>query len=135
MDASTIFLIAADAVLFLHVLIVAFIAFGLLLIFAGKAFDWLWVRNPWFRLVHLAAVAVVVVQSWFGIICPFTSVEMTLRSRAGDSVYIGSFMSHWLENILYYQLPSWVFIVCYMVLGIMVVISWYWIRPRRFTKF
>lgn len=132
MDTSTIFLIAADAVLFLHVLIVAFIVMGLLLIFAGKAFAWLWVRNPWFRLTHLAAVAVVVVQSWFGVICPLTSIEMALRSRAGDSVYPGSFISHWLENILYYQLPPWVFVVCYMVLGVMVVISWFWIRPRRF---
>ena len=132
MDTSTIFLIAADAVLFLHVLIVAFIVIGLLLIFAGKAFSWLWVRNPWFRLTHLAAVAVVVVQSWFGVICPLTSIEMALRSRAGDSVYPGSFISHWLENILYYQLPPWVFVVCYMVLGVLVVISWFWIRPRRF---
>ena len=132
MDSSTIFLLAADAVLFLHVLFVAFIVIGLLLIFAGKAYDWLWVRNPWFRLTHLAAVAVVVVQSWFGVICPLTSVEMALRSRAGDSVYPGSFISHWLENLLYYQLPPWVFVVCYMVLGIMVVTSWFWIRPRRF---
>lgn len=135
MDTSTIFLMAADAVLFLHVLIVAFIVIGLLLIFTGKAFAWLWVRNPRFRLTHLAAVAVVVVQSWFGVICPLTSIEMALRLRAGDSVYPGSFISHWLENILYYQLPPWVFVVCYMVLGIMAVISWFWIRPRRFTKF
>ena len=132
MDSSTIFLLAADAILFLHMLFVVFIVIGLLLIVAGKVYDWLWVRNPWFRLIHLAAIAVVVVQSWFGVICPFTSVEMVLRSRAGDSVYPGSFMSHWLESLLYYQLPPWVFVVCYMVVGVMAVISWFWIRPRRF---
>ncbi|MDH5712051.1 MAG: DUF2784 domain-containing protein [Gammaproteobacteria bacterium] len=132
MDVSTIFLMAADAVLLLHVLFVAFIVLGLLLIFAGKAYAWSWVRNPWFRMIHLAAIAVVVVQSWFGVICPLTTVEMALRAKAGEAVYSGSFVSHWLENLLYYQLPPWVFIVCYMMFAALAAASWFWVRPRRF---
>ncbi len=123
---------AADAVLLLHVIFVAFVVIGLLLIFAGKAREWYWVCNPWFRLTHLIAIAVVAVQSWFGLICPLTSIEMALRSRAGDTVYSGSFISHWLANFLYYQVPPWVFVVCYMVFGGIVVASWFWIPPRKF---
>ena len=131
MDSPTIPLLAADIILLLHVLFVAFVVIGLLLIFIGKIRYWLWIRNPWFRLIHLAAIAVVVVQSWLGLICPLTTVEMALRSQANDTVYAGSFISHWLENILYYQLPAWVFVVSYMVFAAIVVASWFWIRPRR----
>ena len=132
MDSSTIYLLAADSILFLHVVVVVFVVFGLLLIITGKFCNWLWVRNPWFRLLHLLAICTVVLQSWLGVICPLTSLEMTLRARAGDAVYTGSFITHWFEQLLYYQLPPWVFVLGYTVFGIIVGISWFWIRPRRF---
>lgn len=133
MDPSTRFLLAADAVLLLHTLIVIFVVIGLILLFVGKARKWSWIRNPWFRVAHLLAIAVIVVQSWFGSICPLTTFEMALRSRASDAVYTGSFIAHWLERILYYQAPPWVFMVCYSVFGALVVGSWFWISPRPFT--
>ncbi len=132
MDSPTTFLLAADVILLLHVLFVAFVVIGLVLIFVGKFCVWSWIRNPWFRLIHLAAITVVVVQSWLGLICPLTTIEMALRSRAGDTVYSGTFISHWLESILYYQVPPWIFVVCYMAFGAVVVASWFWVRPRRF---
>jgi len=132
MDSPELFLVAADLILLLHVLFVAFVIIGLLLIVAGKLRSWFWIRNPWFRLMHLAAITIVVIQSWLGVLCPLTSIEMFLRSQAGDSTYSGSFISHWLESILYYQLPPWVFVVCYMAFGAVVVASWFWVRPRRF---
>ena len=134
MDKSTILLLAADVTLLLHVLFVAFVVLGLVLVFTGKALAWSWVLNPWFRLVHLFAIAVVVLQAWFGLICPLTTLEMALRASAGDVVYPGSFMAHWLEAILYYQAPPWVFIVCYTLFGGMVLASWYWVRPRPFRR-
>lgn len=132
MDSPTRFLLAADAVLLLHTLFVIFVVIGLVLLFVGKARSWSWVRNPWFRVAHLLAITIIVVQSWFGVICPLTSLEMALRSRAGDAVYTGSFIAHWLESILYYQAPPWVFMVCYSVFGVLVVGSWFWISPRPF---
>lgn len=125
-------MLAADALLFLHTLFVVFVVFGLLSIFAGKTFSWAWVRNPWFRFAHLAAIGVVVLQSWLGVICPLTRWEMALRAKAGDSVYPGSFMAHWLEMLLYYQAPEWVFVVGYTLFGALVAASWYWVRPRAF---
>ena len=130
-QSSVVYRLAADAVLLLHVLFVAFVIIGLVLVFAGKAFHWAWVRNLWFRLAHLLAIVVVVIQSWFGAICPLTTLEMVLRARAGDTVYPGSFVAHWLEAILYYRAPAWVFAVCYTLFGAVVVGSWFWVRPRR----
>lgn len=124
------YLIAADAVLLLHVLFVAFVVVGLLLIVLGGVLSWRWVRNRTFRVLHLAAIGVVVVQAWVGMICPLTTIEMWLRSGAGDAVYEGSFISHWLESILYYQAPAWVFAVCYTAFGVVVAASWCLVRPR-----
>ena len=133
-ESTLVYLLAADAVLLLHVLFVAFVIVGLVLILAGKACRWAWVRNPWFRLAHLLAIGVVVVQSWFGAICPLTTLEMTFRYRAGDTVYPGSFVAHWLEAILYYRAPAWIFAVCYTLFGAVVAGSWFWVSPRRFRR-
>jgi hypothetical protein len=133
MKSDTLYLFVADVILFAHVLFVAFVVFGLAFIVAGKALSWSWVRNPWFRLAHLAAIGVVVLQSWLGEICPLTIWEVSLRERAHDAVYSGTFVSHWLEKILYYRAPEWVFVVCYTFFGALVVVSWFWVRPRPFT--
>ena len=132
-DSSRLYLLAADLVLLLHVLFVAFVVIGLVLILVGKVRAWSWVRNPWFRVSHLAAIGVVTLQAWLGVICPLTQLEMALRSQAGDAVYPGAFIAHWLERALYYQAPPWVFAVCYTLFAAAVIASWVWVRPRRFT--
>lgn len=134
MESNTFYLAAADTILLTHVLFVVFVVFGLMLILLGRVFSWSWVRNPWFRLAHLAAIAVVVLQSWLGAICPLTTWEMELRTKAGDAVYTGSFIAHWLGKLLYYQAPPWVFVVCYTTFGLLVVLGWFWVRPRPFTQ-
>ena len=130
MSTSTLYLLAADAVLLLHAAFVAFVVLGLMLIFVGRAFDWLWIRNRWFRIAHMIAIGIVVLQSWFGMICPLTNIEMALRARAGDATYTGSFIAHWLESLLYYQAPMWVFALINSGFGALVVIAWYRVRPR-----
>ena len=128
-----IYHVAADLVLFAHVLFVAFVVLGLFLIVAGKLRSWAWVRNPWFRFAHLVSIGVVVLQSWFGVICPLTTWEMALRQKAGEAVYAGAFIEYWLEAILYYRAPEWVFMLAYTVFGALVIASWFWVRPRRFN--
>jgi len=124
------YLLAADAVLLLHVLFVAFVVVGQLLILAGGLLSWDWVRNWWFRVIHLGAIGVVVLQAWLGVICPLTRLEMYLRDKADDTTYAGSFVSHWLEAILYYRAPAWVFAVVYTMFAIVVVLSWVRVRPH-----
>jgi hypothetical protein len=133
MTAEEFYAIAADVLLVTHFLFVLFVLFGLILIFVGSFMSWNWVRNPWFRLIHLLGIGVVVLQSWFGIICPLTIWEMDLRAKASQSVYQGSFITHWLNELLYYQAPSWVFIVCYTIFGALVLSSWFVVRPRSFS--
>ncbi len=131
MDAKLFFLIAADAILLVHVLFVVFVVFGLLLIFSGKLFTWPWVYNFMFRGLHLLAIGIVVLQSWLGVNCPLTIWEMSLRAKGGDAVYAGSFIGHWLQTLLYYRAPEWIFILLYTLFGTLVIASWYWVRPKR----
>ena len=134
MRGSVTYRVLADLVLLLHASFVVFVIAGLALVVLGGVRGWRWVRNPWFRLAHLLAIGVVVAQAWLGVLCPLTTLEMSLRARAGEAVYPGSFIAHWLESLLYYRAPAWLFIVCYSVFGFLVVASWYAVRPQSFTK-
>lgn len=134
MDRSTLLLLGADAILVLHVLFVCFVVFGLLLVLLGRRRGWRWVRDPWFRLGHAAAIGIVVAQAWLGMLCPLTIWEVRLRAQAGDAVYAGSFIAHWLERLLYFQAPAWVFLIAYSVFGALVAASWIWVPPRPFRK-
>ena len=118
----------------LHVLFVAFVVGGLLLVLVGGWLRWRWVRDPWFRTGHLLAIVFVVGQTWLGQVCPLTTLEIWLRQRGGDAVYAGSFIGHWLQALLYYQAPNWVFAVCYTLFALAVVLAWTWVRPHRFGR-
>ena len=133
MESQALYSLVADTILVTHVLFVTFVVLGLILIFVGKFLSWLWVRNPWFRIAHLLGISVVVLQSWFGVICPLTIWEIDLRSKAGGTIYEGSFITHWLNELLYYQAPSWVFVACYTTFGGLVLASWFLVRPRAFA--
>jgi hypothetical protein len=134
MDRSMLLLLGADAILVLHVLFVCFVVLGLLLVLLGRRRGWRWVRDPWFRLVHAAAIGIVVVQAWLGVLCPLTLWELRLRAQAGDAVYAGSFIAHWLERLLYFQAPAWVFLIVYSLFGAFVAASWIWVPPRPFRR-
>jgi hypothetical protein len=130
MESQALYSLVADALLVTHALFVAFVVLGLILIFVGKLLAWRWVRNPWFRVIHLLGIGVVVLQSWCGVICPLTIWEMDLRLKAGETIYRDSFITHWLNELLYYQAPSWVFTAGYTAFGGLVLASWFLVRPR-----
>src|SRR5262245_48844827 len=123
--------VLADAVLVLHFGIVAFVVGGFVLVLLGNVLRWRWVNGRWFRVVHVAAIIVIVAQAWLGRICPLTTFESWLRVRGGASGYGESFIEHWVHRLLYYDFPSWVFTLAYTVFGLSVVAAWIYLPPRR----
>ena len=134
MSRTSQLLLLADTLLVIHVLFVGFVVMGLAAIYTGYFLHWHWVRNRWFRILHLLAIGIVVLQSWLGMICPLTIWEMALREQAGAVVYGGSFIQHWLHKLLYWQAADWVFILIYTVFGAMVLASWFVVRPDAKTN-
>ncbi|MEO5882008.1 MAG: DUF2784 domain-containing protein [Caldimonas sp.] len=122
-------LLLADVVLAVHVALVAFVVGGLVLVVAGNLADWRWVNDLGFRLAHALAIAVVVAEAWLGLPCPLTTLELALRSRAGAASYGGGFIEHWLQWLLYYDAPAWVFVVLYSVFGLLVSATWWYFPP------
>lgn len=122
----------ADLVLLIHFAIVLFVVGGLLLIILGNLLRWPWVNRWWFRSLHLLAISVVVLESWLGIECPLTTLENWLRLQAGQGVYQGSFIQHWVHGVMFYQAPGWVFAMAYTLFALAVVAAWWRWPPHQF---
>jgi hypothetical protein len=121
--------VLADVVLVLHFAVVAFVIAGLALIWLGNLRGWRWVNRRAWRIAHLGVIGAVAAQAWLGLTCPLTSVEMRLRQGAGGDAYQGSFIEHWLQRLLYYDAPPWVFLAGYSFFALVVAASWWYFPP------
>jgi len=117
----------ADAILVVHAVFVLFVVGGLFAIWVGIALGKPFARNRWFRGLHLAAIAFVVIETLAGYMCPLTLWEDTLRGEAADRAFIARFIHAWL----YWDWPSWVFNTIYVSFGALVAWTWWRFPPRR----
>ncbi len=117
----------ADAVLLLHALLVLFILGALPVIWLGCFRRWHFVRNFYFRMVHLLLVGVVAAESVLGIWCPLTTWEDALRSTP---TYQGGFIAYWLHKLLFYAFPLWVFTVAYVGFFVLVAGTFCLVPPH-----
>lgn len=111
--------IAADGVVVLHGAYVLTIVLGLILILVGRFRGWYWIRNFWFRAVHLVMIGIVVLESWLGITCPLTTWEHQLRVAAGEATYQGDFIANLVHQALFAHgnAAPWMFTACYTAFG------------------
>ncbi len=124
MPAALPYPLLADLVLALHACIVAFVVGGLVLIVVGNMRGWGWVNTLWFRLLHALAIAIVVAQAWLGMACPLSTFEMWLRAQAGMATYSDSFIGHWLQRLLFFDAPGWVFTLAYTLFALLAAAVW-----------
>lgn len=83
--------LAADLVVAVHVLFIAFVIGGGLLV-------WRWRKLAW---VHAPAAVWGALIEFAGWICPLTPLENALRQRAGDAGYTGGFVEHYVLPVVY----------------------------------
>ena len=126
----SLYSLLADAIVVLHGLWVAVVVFGLMAILVGAALGWKWVRNVWFRLIHLTMIAVVVLETVLGIPCPLTVWEADLRRAAGQAVTDGTFIGRLVHNAIYFDAPPWAFAVVYCLFGLAVLFTMLWLPPH-----
>lgn len=112
--------IAADLIVVIHACFVAFVVLGLLAIVVGLILRWAWVRNFWFRTLHLAAIGVVAFEAVIGMNCPLTVLENNLRQQAGQVTYPGAFIGYWAHRLIFIEGEPWMFTVAYTLFGLAV---------------
>ncbi|KVC65925.1 DUF2784 domain-containing protein [Burkholderia stagnalis] len=121
-------ILLANTVLVLHALLVLFIVGGLCAIWVGAALKLGWVRNRVFRIVHLGAIGIVAALAALDVPCPLTVLEDWLRIGASGPQ---GFVQRWVGNLMYYDLPGWVFAVVYVAFLTVVAVTWRCVPPRR----
>lgn len=123
--------ILADVIVTIHFGYVTFVIFGLLLTLAGGLLGWRWVRNFWFRAIHLLMILIVVGEAWLGIVCPLTTWENNLRQLSGQAAYSGGFIANLLHDAMFFEAEPWVFTLCYSLFGLAVLLTFIYAPPRR----
>ncbi len=114
-----------NAVVIVHLLIVLFNVAGLPLIYLGAALRWTWVRSRAWRVLHLGAILFIAAESLIGISCPLTVWEDTLRGQQSAS----GFIERWIDQLIFYDAPTWVFTAAYVAFAAVVLITWIAVPP------
>jgi len=137
----------ANLVVGFHLFYVGFVVLMVPVILIGGWRKWSWVRNFWFRLIHFIMIAVVVVETVFGVTCPLTTWETELRVAGGQlepdpmsdrylydpeaAVYQEDFVGQLFHNLLFLNdVPQWVLNCCYFAFGAMILVMLLFIPPR-----
>ena len=86
-----------DLTILLHFLWILFLIFGVVFALKGSKIAWF----------HLGGLLFSLFINMLGMYCPLTYLENYLRSTYGASgPYLGSFIAHYLERIIYLDLPE-----------------------------
>ena len=117
----------ADALLVVHFGIAAFIVGGLIVVWIGAPLRWPFVRAPWFRYLHLAAILFVALEAVLGIACPLTVWEDMLRGNVRPESFVG----RWVHGLLFYRAPEWVFTSIYAAWTAATLLTLKLVPPRR----
>jgi hypothetical protein len=121
----------ADFVLVIHLAYIAFVVGGLLVVLVGARLGWRCVHDFRFRILHLAAIGIVVLLVQLGIACPLTTIEARFRALAGQDHYANEgWMEYWLHELVPFDIPSWVFTSGYTLFGVAVLMTFLLIPPN-----
>jgi len=122
-DVQTFYRWAAEGIVLLHFLWIVFVVTG--------AF-FLWRTRRW-KYVHLAAVLYSLAIEIWGWICPLTYLEQWLWLKAGIEAYEGSFITYYLEKIIYVRAPQWLLVTAVVVLLAVTLSLYFWPRNKNTT--
>lgn len=111
------FRLGAEATVLLHFAWIVFVVTGVFFLRRHRRLKW----------VHLAAVLYSVAIEIYGWICPLTYLERWLWTKAGIESYEGSFVTYYLEKIIYFRAPQWILVALAVILLIVTLVIYF--RP------
>ncbi|HYT94839.1 MAG TPA: DUF2784 domain-containing protein [Gemmataceae bacterium] len=127
--------VAADVMSAIHLTLMVFLIFGQLAIIVGIVFRWRWIRNPWFRWIHMAIILIVAVEALIDVNCPLTDWEHDLRRLGGAWGEEMTFTARVVRWLLFPDVSDSVLFGCYIGFALMVLLTFLlappWIRAPR----
>jgi hypothetical protein len=115
-------MILAEAVLAAHLAIILFNVFGLVAVPLGAVCGWRFVRMRWWRILHIGLLAAVAAQAVLGRACFLTLWQAALSGAGAEQTPL---IVHWVNSVIYWPLPIWVFTVLYvLVFGYALGLLW-----------
>lgn len=126
----------ADAIAVLHTGYVLAVVLGLLATLLGRALGWEWVRNRWFRMIHLAMIVGVVVRTLIWNECPLTWWERDLRELSRVDypwTTLGKFAHDMIHPAAVPPEMNWIYPVLYAAFAVLVVAT-LWLVPIRWQS-
>jgi hypothetical protein len=118
----------AGLVLAVHLVIILFIAFGMVAVPIGAGLGWRFVRRYWWRALHLLAMVLVAAQALLGRACFLTLWQAALESNGTSPQPL---IYAYVNRLIFWPLPLWVFTVFYLVLLAYTLALWRLVPPRR----
>ncbi len=119
--------ITADVVILIHFLWIGFVILGFPVALYFNSAKW--------RLIHLAAVILMILMQVTRTICPLTYLEAWLKSgEAAKAVYPGAFIIEWVERLIYVEDMTLEKIMYATMAYLVLILLSFWFRPLQFKK-
>lgn len=102
------YLYMADAVAVVHLMVLAYVVVGQLLIVIAAPCRWQWARNPWFRASHLGVIAYVVYEQFYSIRCFLSVWEEKLKVLGGVDPFAANetFVGRLVSSLFKFDIPQ-----------------------------
>jgi len=133
--------ILADIVVVLHFLFAAFMVIGFLFTLTSVIGVYVFRKGGWFRRffgwsvfrwIHVCGIFFVAGLIVLDRYCPLTSLENAIRRLAGDGgEYTGSFIIHYVEKLLYPDVPSAAIVVPTFLIALFTIAVFIFRPPWR----
>ncbi len=120
----------ANTVAALHLAYFVFVVASFVCIILGAVEGWSWIRNPWFRIAHAVAIAVVVMEDAIQVNCPLNVLEHGLRATPVVTQEASTGFGWVLDGLLFHTIPGSVLIPLWRVFGALVVVLMFAVPPR-----
>ena len=118
----------AALILAAHVAIILFNLCGLIAVPLGAWRGWGWVHRPLWRLLHLFSLAIVALQAAMGRACFLTVWQVAAE---GGPTNPGPLIMRWVNSLVYWPLPIWVFGAIYIAIFAYALALLWWVPLRR----
>ena len=109
----------ADAVVVIHFLWILFLILG----------GWWGQRSRLVGRIHLSGLGFACLVEGFDWYCPLTHLEVWFRRKGAQSGYTESFITHYLDRLIYIELPHP--LIVSLTISLCAVNAWLYLSKRK----